>query len=542
VALIAHLSDLHLLQSPDEQGPILDALIAALAAQGAERARPLDALVITGDVFDSARVSPRAAARRFAELHQRLVDASGDDVATVIVPGNHDRRNMGLFAPHREELFSALRAELGHRAWVHGCESPFLADVVPHEVHAMPLWMVVYDSSYVPHGMLSAGGMMRQEDLLFAASRIGDDHPDWPVLFLLHHHLVPTPLTDTHPVEVRIDSPLLRWGLERALPWLVAHADREELTMTALGAGTAISTLHTLGRAVLVLHGHKHYATARLLDGTWKGHGDVLIVSAGSAGTAHEWTPSGARDAARLWPSFNVLDLDDAGVRVDTVSFGYKGKRAGKPERRPLVRARRAGAQWLQDPIDPTELKSSATRLAMNRAIYRLESSRHFEHLRWDYACERRVELAHGASLSGYSETVAACDGARLMVLEGARETSGEYSLPQELHLALNGETRFRVEGGVYRTLNGLHQRDTVRYPPFAWVGLMNRYSSARAELIVEGLDGSGSTVFASATDLGTGLERPVPVQRSEGRVVVHYADCPARTLLRAYWPLRRAA
>ena len=50
-----------------------------------------------------------------------------------------------------------------------------------------------------------------------------------------------------------------RWLLGKALPTLVSNADREELTMTALGAGTALSTLHTFGRPVLLLHGHKHF-------------------------------------------------------------------------------------------------------------------------------------------------------------------------------------------------------------------------------------------------------------------------------------------
>ena len=59
----------------------------------------------------------------------------------------------------------------------------------------------------------------------------------------------------------------MRWSVEHLLPTLIANADREEMTMTALGAGTALSTLHALNRAVLVLHGHKHYATARMLSG-----------------------------------------------------------------------------------------------------------------------------------------------------------------------------------------------------------------------------------------------------------------------------------
>ena len=115
--------------------------------------------------------------------------------------------------------------------------------------------------------------------------------------------------------------------------------------MTALRAGTALSTLHTLGRAVFVLHGHKHYATGRLLVGTFVGHGDVLIVSAGSAGTAQSWAQHETQNAARLWPSFNVIDWNGPDLRIDTVSFPWRGA-SGPIAIYPLVRARRSGSQW----------------------------------------------------------------------------------------------------------------------------------------------------------------------------------------------------
>lgn len=133
--------------------------------------------------------------------------------------------------------------------------------------------------------------------------------------------------------------------------------------MTALGAGTALSTLHTLERAVLVLHGHKHYATARLLRGMVRGHGDVLVVSAGSAGTAERWSPTANGDAARLWPSFNAIELEGDRLDIDVVSFGYKGSSAAKVARRALVRARRQGATWSIDPVrDEPPRRGRATR------------------------------------------------------------------------------------------------------------------------------------------------------------------------------------
>lgn len=537
VALLAHLSDLHLLKEPVEQEAIFDALVAAVAAERANRGCDFDLLAITGDVFDTATIQPHAAVRHFCSLHERLRRAMGVDVPTVIVPGNHDRRRIGLVGPHRETLFRTLRDELGDAAWVHGTAGPILADVVDPAYHGLPLWIVVYDSTYVPHGWLSAGGMLRQQDLLYAASRIGRTQPDWPVLVMLHHHLVPTPFTDLQSIILEGENKILRWGVEEALPWLVAHADREELTMTALGAGTALSTLHTLGRAVLVLHGHKHYATARLLDGTFENHGDVMLVSAGSAGTAQEWSNADVRDMARLWPSFNVIELDDEGVAVETVSFGWKGRRQGVPEARPLIRARREGAQWIQQPIAPSELMGEE-RLEHNCARFTLQPSTAGEG-RLDYLCEREVKVADGARLSRYAETIIGDRHATLELLSGASEAPGKYELPCLLHLSLDGITRYRVAGGIARELPGMARVIRPdRHIPFAWLGLMNRYPSATAELRVEGLGRAARQVFASATDLGTGLERPLEVEaRSKDAVRIRYEACPPRTLIRAYWP-----
>lgn len=533
MARIAQLSDLHFLGDPEEQAPIFDALVAALDAERAARGG-FDMLAITGDVFDDAAVSPRDAARSYARLHARLDEALGGEVPTVIVPGNHDRRRKGLFAPLRSALFHELGLALGDHVYVHGCATPYLATVVAPEHHRLPLWVVAYDSTYLPRGLLSAGGMMRQEDLLYAASRIGDRHPDWPVLFLLHHHLVPTPLTDLGPVPVERTTGPVRWALGEALPYLVAHADREELTMTALGAGTAISTLHTLGRAVLVLHGHKHYATARLLDATIAGHGDVLIASAGSAGTAEQWTLA-ASSTARLWPSFNVVEWEADRVTIDSIGFGYKGRSLGVTEPRPLARARRDGAQWRQEPIDPAELVGGGRRLALNRAHFAI---RRGGGGRADYRCEREVRLSPDPAapprsrLGRYVETVTGAPEATL--------TPDGYDapepLPTEVTLALDGVVSFHVRGGLYDRLDPVHHQHADRHAPFASVSRMNRYGARDALLEAEGIDATDA--FASATDLGTGLERPIPLHRHAEGAVVRVRDCPPRTLLRLYWPL----
>jgi hypothetical protein len=70
---------------------------------------------------------------------------------------------------------------------------------------------------------------------------------------------------------------------------------------------------------------------------------------------------------------------------------------------------------------------------------------------------------------------------------------------------------------------------------------MMNRYACRSAELSIEGLAHATSTAFATTTDLGIGLDQPVPTRSDDGVVQVTVPDCPPRTLLRAYWPLRRA-
>src|SRR6185295_9160216 len=157
-------------------------------------------------------------------------------------------------------------------------------------------------------GLVGAGGTIRIEDLLQAHAVL--PHDGIPVVLLVHHHLIPTPITDVSHVESVGAPRLTRWFVDKALPALVSNADREELTMTALGAGTALSTLHSFGRPILLLHGHKHFPTARLVRGLVTGSGDLLIASAGSAGRREPVHASHHADAARLWPSFNVVKLE----------------------------------------------------------------------------------------------------------------------------------------------------------------------------------------------------------------------------------------
>lgn len=530
---IVHLSDLHLFGNPAEQATIFRSLVTALRVERRRRRTDADLICLTGDVFDSSTLPKAQAVRAFSELLDGMHEALGGRIPTVIIPGNHDRRRAGLFLPHDHGLFDELRMALRGRAWVHGAARPFLSEVVPPELHGLPLWLVSYDSNHLPEGAIGAGGAMRQEDLIRAVSIIDGQRPDWPVLFLLHHHLIPTPLTDLGPIEVSRSPGPVRWLVERGLPRLLANGDREELFMTALGAGTALSTLQALGRPVLVLHGHKHYAATRLLGGTRAGQGDVLIASAGSAGVAQTWSPEGT-DAARLWPSFNTIELEHDQIAIEQIAFGWR-EVSEEVARRPMVTALRRRARWI--PVEPDDevAVEPGPRLARNEAGYRLRASS--RRGRWDCHVARSVAFEHVEPGDRYVETVRGPVDSTLV------RNGRSVDLPAELTIDERRGSRYLLQGGSPRTVAEAHRLHGRQATPFGHVALMNRYLCREATLSVRGLGARGNTAFGSATDLGTGLEEPVAVDHvGPDEVRVRVTDCAPRTLLRLYWLLEEEA
>ena len=538
MSVLLHLSDLHLGSERAEQSEILDALASAVASEHRQRGRDVDLVVISGDVFESASLEIPRATRAFSQLHASLVEALGRPTPFVVVPGNHDRRIAGLLGPHRSELWSAFAASAPRDVFVHGVslqgalagESPFLAQVVPHRWHRLPLWLVAYDSTFLPRGLLGAGGTMRREDLLHVASQIGAHRPEWPIVVLLHHHLVPTPVTDVDPIDADERSSFVRWGVTELLPRLLAHADREEWMMTALGAGSALSALHDLGRAVLVLHGHKHNATARSLDATVAGQGDVLIASAGSAGTAGSVRQAVTQRSARVWPSFNVVELDPESVAIDTAAFGWKGRSRGEVEVTPLVCASRRGSQWRVVPT-PRGARDRGPRLAEDTMRVRLLASR--KPGRYDLAIERRLAPDLDARVPHYVETLAPLPEAAVFV------RGVQVDVPHDLPLDFE-PSRYLVEAGAYRTHAEALRTQRGSAAPYGHVELLVRYRCARAELRVTGLP--FVEAFASATDAGSGQQSVVPIVREDDALVVRLLECPARTLLRLHWPLEDVA
>jgi hypothetical protein len=454
-------------------------------------------------------------------------DALGPGVPTIVLPGNHDRRWRGIVGPHRTRLFDALRDAVDPRAvYVAGCRPPFLAEIVPPEFHGLPADIVAYDSTVLPRGWVSAGGNIRQEDLLYAHSQLTGGRADRLLILLVHHHIIPTPLTDVSFIEARADMPrIARWLLGEALPTMVSNADREELTMTALGAGTALSMLHSFGRAVLLLHGHKHFPTARLVRGLDENTGDVLVASAGSGGRREHIQASEAGGGARLWPSFNVVRLEGDTVEVQAVSFSPK-QASRAPIRRDLARLTRHDARWEADPVSVLA-HLVVRRVAVDEAKFRLSPSRSTRD-HWDYVCHRRVEIFPGAKLRRY------VDVAR----PSARVQPGRESRsPLRINLEIDGVTRYEVEGGLRRSTPAAPSTPSAS-PPFEWVGLLCRYGGAEVSVSLSREHVERLSPFGSVTDLATGRERPARVESTPEGWRVSVRDCAPRTLLRIYWPL----
>jgi 3',5'-cyclic AMP phosphodiesterase CpdA len=531
MALLLHLSDLHIDATKSGQRALFDVLVETLRREKDASRAAEAALFITGDVFDSGADRPGDAVPLFLDLHARIVAALGPGVPTVVLPGNHDRRWRGLVGPHRPGIFDALRARVDPRSvYVAGCQAPLLAEVIPRDFHRLPVDVVAYDSTYLPHGWVSAGGLIRQEDLLYAHAQLDPNSAGRPLVVLVHHHLIPTPVTDVSFIDSKKSMPrFAKWLLGTALPAVVSNADREELTMTALGAGTALSTLHTFGRAVLLLHGHKHFPTARLVRGLLDDSGDVLIASAGSGGKRERLYGTHDPEAARLWPSFNVLHLEDDRLDIEAVSFSPK--RATRPAvRRDLARVVRRDKRWEPTAASAT-VRHATMRVELDEARFDLSPSRTAAAKYWDYVCERRVQLFPQSKLRRYVDFVQPSVPVGRVRARPAR---------RRIDLSLNGITQYTVADGLRRTAAATrHARGASA--AFEWIGLLSRYGGKAVTLSLSGAQVRSLAPFGSVTDLATGRERPAPIEAAPGEWRVSVVDCPPRTLLRIYWPLARS-
>jgi exonuclease SbcD len=185
---ILHTSDWHLgatfhdrVRDADEEHA-LDQIVAVA------RNRLVDAVVISGDIFETA--NPGAAEqRRWYQILQRLVDEAG--VGTVVaIAGNHDS---GLRLEGPRELLAS------HRVQVRG--------LLMRDAEPMTCMVPIHDRAGVHRAHCALVPYLREGDLLRVGDEVGEDRPQ-RLARALHR----------------------RWGEVRAaipgnLPWIaVSHA------------------------------------------------------------------------------------------------------------------------------------------------------------------------------------------------------------------------------------------------------------------------------------------------------------------------------
>ncbi|HWL85383.1 MAG TPA: metallophosphoesterase [Polyangiaceae bacterium] len=526
-ALLIHLSDLHYCKAGDP-APLRESLVSALTTvvrEAEPRVGDRIAVCVTGDLVDSSETPPETIASTFTSFIADLRTVVGR-APIVLLPGNHDRRGTGLFAPWSTGAMNQIAHTLAKddRAFVHAANpNETLASPVPELSRVLGAHVVAYDSTHAIQGKISAGGMFRADDLLAVSGIVGAKKP---VVVLIHHHLVPTPVADFSIIDSSKSSLPSRLFTQRVLPRLVAFADREELFMTALGAGTALTLLQALGSAALVLHGHKHYPTARLLRATQVGDGDVLLASAGSAGLLEPYHEAGAGDRTYLWPSFNVVQFSAPAIDVDTVWFSPDGR---KPIiRQALARVAQRGAQWEATPMPSAPSFEAAVDL--DQAEYRLtKSGVDF----WDYECRRTV-TAKGNDFRPYHEPIAVPSRGEVDGDSIFRTADGRFFASIRA-----GETVYRAERSLCRTAQQARRLYSENeFSPFEWVVLHVGKGARIARLILRGLPDARDRAFGTVTDLHTGQQRPMAIEPLEDGAQLVVPECPGRRLLRLCWPL----
>jgi 3',5'-cyclic AMP phosphodiesterase CpdA len=523
---IVHLSDLHLGAEEDQGALIFEPMVRTLTSLRVSWGAPPSLLAITGDLFDSTNVDVPEVTQRFLRLLVEVREALGGDVPTLLMPGNHDRRTHGLLLPFKTELMEALDRAGLPGVIVGGRELPFLSELVPDAFHGLPFAVGLVDSTYTPTGIVSAGGLLRVEDLLELAERIASSHahPHKPLLLLTHHHLIPTPVTDTARIDADTTNPALRWLAKNVLAGAVSYADHEEWMMTALGAGSALSTLQAFQRPVFVLHGHKHYPTVRTLRGSLIDHGDVVLLAAGSAGLALPMDDGDEDDVARLWPSFHVLTVDGLAVEVETVAYYADAA----PATRVLLSVRAEGPGWQVRQVDD-HISHASPRLRYNRSEMTLRECQSRPAARWDIEATRSVQALQPLV---YKEHLRALPGARF-VASGSRKSHADT---RSIEIPTDGSIlRYALIGGAARSVTE-SLREYGPTDPYEGVELLCRYESAEARLTLRGLP-EAALPFGSAVDLTRGRAMPQPiVRREDGAVEVVMAPCPPRTQLRIQW------
>jgi 3',5'-cyclic AMP phosphodiesterase CpdA len=207
VRTLAHLSDLHLGESPARERRAEALVRAVLEAQ-------VDHVVLTGDVTHSGRL---AEYRRFEALFRPLRERE----LLTVVPGNHDCGGENVAELLSDELRVAVDAREG-------------------------LFMVCINST-APHNVRSwrAHGELGQQTLEAVDAALDLAAPGRLRCVLLHHHLLPLPVEGVG-----------EWFAHQ-LGW--PHAGELPLGRELLR--------RVQGRCDVVLHGHRHVPRHFSLEG-----------------------------------------------------------------------------------------------------------------------------------------------------------------------------------------------------------------------------------------------------------------------------------
>lgn len=557
---IVHLSDLHLskdvlVASPEKkaQRQILDNLGLALkkTQQDFHRSGDTWMVVVTGDLYDTATLRGPKVTAIFDQLLLTVDEALGRP-AVVLLPGNHDVRVDGVFrcGRWRSRVLPALRAHIDEnlkaRVFLHAKHGAGLVSAVQDD--GAPVHLVAYDSTWLPYGMMSAGGMIRTEEMLSLFPAV--EQTQKPLVLMLHHHLISAPVADFSVVASRA---------RYILRWLASNSDYEEVMQTALGSGSALSTLQSLGRPVLVLHGHKHHPCVRLLSGASDGS-DVLILAAGSSGLTTQYRAE--QSPMSIWPSFNHLQIDQQGLQAHIVAYPYSWNgRTQDMSRRLLADMAYGDSSWLPRPrvsdtsgaepgiVNSTEGLTSSRKLALNQSVVSIRSgTAGYQDIRKSFEVERTILLAQG-HLASCREGVDCASDATIRLLPGPEGSDAKPAKLLEpplrgVSLAVGSPCSYLVSNGLYISSADFGLAHDQRDAPFESIELLNRYPAEVARLQVRKLLAeyglARSDCFASITDLTLGSERPAPLHwEGDDIAEVTVPHCPPRHRLRIYWPLK---
>lgn len=246
--LIAQISDLHC------GSPYFDPELLSAAVQEVLAVRP-DLVLVGGDLTAEGYANEFRTAARFLEP---ILES---DVSSVVIPGNHDAKNVGYL--HFRDTFGP--------GDVDGKADRVLTLVRDAPPESPARARVVALDSTKPD---LAEGEIGRERYGWIRHQLDDPDADLRIV-ALHHHLVPVPGT----------------GRERNTVW---------------DSGDVLALLSE-ARVELVLCGHKHVPYVWLLNG-------VLIVNSG--------TVSSYRVRGYVRPSYNLIEVDDRDIRV---TFRYPG-------------------------------------------------------------------------------------------------------------------------------------------------------------------------------------------------------------------------